>query len=254
MVDADSGFEVTAEALRSGRRATVRLMLETDLRLFAVPVVEVLLPTALTVLGGRLVAAAEEAESAGGLRPPEGRRLLVALGLVAAVFLLREVVSSRLAVIEGFRERVVAHRRDRVMAAASRSATWCRQSSLSGQGMNQLASATDNANRAAWTLTAVRRYVWLLDYAAGRRASAGSGHIAPPERLTGGIRLESLTFGYPSTDVEVLRDVDLCLPAGRTVPLPAASPSMASIRATSSPSPHSTGPAPPTWWARCPPA
>ncbi len=108
--------------MRASSRAGIRLMLDTDrrlaIRLFVLSVVEGLLPTAFTVLGGRLVAAAEGAESAGGLRSPAGRRLLVALALVAAVFLLREVLQAvSVAMIEGFRERVEGHKRDRVMAA-----------------------------------------------------------------------------------------------------------------------------------------
>jgi ATP-binding cassette subfamily B protein len=122
---ATAGFKLERQPwlkARASSRAGLRLMFDTDRRLagrlFAVSVVEGLLPTAFTVLGGRLVAAAEAAESAGGLRSPAGRRLLVALGLVAAVFLLREVIQEvSAAVIEGFRERVEAHKRDRVMAA-----------------------------------------------------------------------------------------------------------------------------------------
>ena len=53
--------------VRASSRAGVRLMLDTDrrlaTRLFAVSVLEGLLPTAFTVLGGRLVAAAEGAEA-----------------------------------------------------------------------------------------------------------------------------------------------------------------------------------------------
>ncbi len=88
---------------------------------------------------------------------------------------------------------------------------------LSGQVMNMLASATNNANWVAWTLTSVRRYVWLLDYAAGRRAAGGGGLHEPPARLRTGIRLEGVTFRYPGTDADVLRDVYLLLPAGSTV-------------------------------------
>jgi ATP-binding cassette subfamily B protein len=41
--------------------------------------------------------------------------------------------------------------------------------------------------------------------------------VAVPDRLTIGIKLESVSFKYPDTDAWVLRDVDLTIPAGATV-------------------------------------
>jgi ATP-binding cassette subfamily B protein len=41
--------------------------------------------------------------------------------------------------------------------------------------------------------------------------------LPAPARLEDGIRLERVAFRYPGTDVDVLRDVDLELPAGTTV-------------------------------------
>jgi ATP-binding cassette subfamily B protein len=66
-----------------------------------------------------------------------------------------------------------------------------------------------------WTLDATRRLVWLEDYA--RTAHPGGGAAEAPERLTGGIRMEGVSFRYPGTDAVVLRDVDLELPAGSVV-------------------------------------
>ncbi|HVM54100.1 MAG TPA: ABC transporter ATP-binding protein [Acidimicrobiales bacterium] len=59
-----------------------------------------------------------------------------------------------------------------------------------------------------------RRLAWLEDYAAALRADAD---VPVPDRLTEGIRLESVSFAYPGTDRLVLDDVDLVLPAGAVV-------------------------------------
>ena len=59
-----------------------------------------------------------------------------------------------------------------------------------------------------------RRLAWLEDYAAALRADAD---VPVPDRLTEGIRLESVSFAYPGTDRLVLEDVDLVLPAGAVV-------------------------------------
>ncbi len=59
-----------------------------------------------------------------------------------------------------------------------------------------------------------RRLAWLEDYAAALVAGADQ---AVPERLRQGIALEGVSFAYPGTTREVLRDVDLTLPAGAVV-------------------------------------
>jgi len=73
----------------------------------------------------------------------------------------------------------------------------------------------------AWLLSSlrvVRRYLWLVDYA--EQAGAAPADPAPvPSRLREGIRFEAVSFRYPGTDVDVLHDVDLVLPAGSTVAL-----------------------------------
>ncbi|KOX30109.1 multidrug ABC transporter ATPase [Saccharothrix sp. NRRL B-16348] len=74
--------------------------------------------------------------------------------------------------------------------------------------------AEANFLRGDW-LGASRRLAWLEDYAADQQRDQGSG--TPPERLRTGIRFEGVSFTYPGTDREVLRDVDLTLPAGTTV-------------------------------------
>jgi ATP-binding cassette subfamily B protein len=59
-----------------------------------------------------------------------------------------------------------------------------------------------------------RRLAWLEDYAAALVAPAD---LPVPERLTGGITLDRVSFAYPGTDRLVLRDVSLRLPAGAVV-------------------------------------
>jgi ATP-binding cassette, subfamily B, bacterial len=91
--------------------------------------------------------------------------------------------------------------------------------SLASQVMGQLTTMSDRAAWLNWTLTAVRHYVWLLDFAASaRRQVAGAGPTGPaPERLHQGLRFEGVAFRYPGTDAEVLSGVDLDLPAGTIV-------------------------------------
>jgi len=67
--------------------------------------------------------------------------------------------------------------------------------------------------RGIW-LDSARRLAWLEDFAAEQNADTDT---AAPERLTDGIRLDGVSFAYPGTTREVLRDVDLTLPAGSVV-------------------------------------
>jgi ATP-binding cassette subfamily B protein len=65
-----------------------------------------------------------------------------------------------------------------------------------------------------WTLDAAQRFAWLEDYA---NAHLATGTATVPDRLVDGIRFENVSFRYPGTDTDVLRDVDLHLPAGAVV-------------------------------------
>ena len=66
------------------------------------------------------------------------------------------------------------------------------------------------------SLDVVRRVLWLEDFgAAAQRPIAEPAAV--PDRLVDGIRLEGVRFRYPGTDVDVLRDVDLHIPAGSIV-------------------------------------
>jgi ATP-binding cassette subfamily B protein len=67
-----------------------------------------------------------------------------------------------------------------------------------------------------WTLDAAARVAWLEDYvAAGRH----TGDQPAPERIEQGIRFERVSFRYPGTDREVLKDVSIELPSGSVVAL-----------------------------------
>ena len=74
------------------------------------------------------------------------------------------------------------------------------------------------ANDLAVMLTTARtasRAMWLEDYA-GTVPSTAVG-AEPPTRLTHGIRFEGVTFRYPGTEIDILRDLDLTLPAGASI-------------------------------------
>ena len=70
---------------------------------------------------------------------------------------------------------------------------------------------------ATWLISSLKtagRYLWLVDYA----HDAVQPHEAPapaPDHLVHGIELEHVTFRYPATDVDVLRDVEPSHPGGR---------------------------------------
>jgi ATP-binding cassette subfamily B protein len=64
---------------------------------------------------------------------------------------------------------------------------------------------------------ASQRYLWLLRYA--DNVPDGADPQPVPARLADGIRLESVTFRYPFTDADILRDISVTLPAGSTVAL-----------------------------------
>jgi ATP-binding cassette subfamily B protein len=92
--------------------------------------------------------------------------------------------------------------------------------SLSQQINNQLTGA---AGTVAFMMRSARvghRFVWLSDYA--KRATAAVVPTTPaplPDALRDGIVFEHVSFRYPGTDVEVLRDVNVHFRAGSTVAL-----------------------------------
>ncbi|MEY2397506.1 MAG: ATP-binding cassette, subfamily bacterial [Actinomycetota bacterium] len=87
---------------------------------------------------------------------------------------------------------------------------------LASQVNGQVAGVVEMATWLISGLRTVGRYLWLVDYSAA--ATAAIVDEAPaPDHLTTGIDFENVTFRYPATDVEVLRDVSLHIPAGATV-------------------------------------
>jgi ATP-binding cassette subfamily B protein len=85
-------------------------------------------------------------------------------------------------------------------------------SDVNGQVGRAVALATESAG----IYRATQRLLWLRDYAASARQPVGDP--APvPRRLARGIELAKVSFRYPGTDVAVLSDVDLQLPAGSVV-------------------------------------
>src|SRR5205085_8781096 len=82
---------------------------------------------------------------------------------------------------------------------------------------------TGLAGSTGWMLNNLktgRRLAWLEDLAADASARAKPADPAPvPAVLREGIRFEGVSFHYPGTEPagDVLRDVDLFLPAGSTV-------------------------------------
>jgi ATP-binding cassette subfamily B protein len=88
--------------------------------------------------------------------------------------------------------------------------------SLAGQIQFQLDGAVQLVGDFIRNLRTADHYLWLRDQA--DRAVARRGPpTAPPETLLDGIRFEGVSFRYPGTDVDVLRDVDLTIPAGSAV-------------------------------------
>ncbi|MCC7371753.1 MAG: ABC transporter ATP-binding protein [Chloroflexi bacterium] len=88
---------------------------------------------------------------------------------------------------------------------------------LANQVQSQLAGLVGETTQLLWVLDASRRYVWLVEYAAAVERPTSGALVAPPDALRRGIRLDGVTFRYPGTEREVLRDVSLQIPAGATV-------------------------------------
>lgn len=88
---------------------------------------------------------------------------------------------------------------------------------LAGQVMEQVQHVSNNGAWLEWTLTAVRRYVWLLEYAKRHSPPVDADTRPAPARLADGVRFENVSFRYPAAEHDTLTDVDLFLPAGSTV-------------------------------------
>ncbi len=86
---------------------------------------------------------------------------------------------------------------------------------LAAQVNQQVASAVSLLHDLQRIARAFTRFEELESDIAAREP--GASDLEVPVRLTSGIRIQGLEFGYPGTDRPVLRDVDLFLPAGSTV-------------------------------------
>lgn len=88
--------------------------------------------------------------------------------------------------------------------------------SLAGQIQFQLDGAVQLVGDFIRNLRTADHYLWLRDHA-DRAAARRRQTAAPPEVLAEGIRFEHVSFRYPGTDVDVLQDIDLRMPAGSAV-------------------------------------
>jgi ATP-binding cassette subfamily B protein len=83
--------------------------------------------------------------------------------------------------------------------------------------VNELVSGV--AQMVTWLFSGLRttgRYLWLVDYSAAATQPI-ENETPVPDRLVHGIEFDNVTFRYPGTDVDVLRNVSFRIPAGTTV-------------------------------------
>jgi ATP-binding cassette, subfamily B, bacterial len=89
---------------------------------------------------------------------------------------------------------------------------------LAAQMGNTVFTAIFYGNSFVWVLKVAKRFLWLEEYARTARRTVLLP-VPVPERLTEGIAVSGLTFGYPNSDRPVLDGVSLHLPAGKVVAL-----------------------------------
>ncbi|MCA1696837.1 MAG: ABC transporter ATP-binding protein/permease, partial [Actinobacteria bacterium] len=80
----------------------------------------------------------------------------------------------------------------------------------------QVGAAVNTVSQTVRTVKVAARYLWLSDYALAQQP-VPEQPAPPPDHLTHGIELRGVAFRYPGTDVDVLAEFDLFLPAGATV-------------------------------------
>ena len=102
-------------------------------------------------------------------------RAVFALGYAGAIWLVaRQVISG---------QRTIG---DLVLAVV-----------IAGQAIQSLVGITSNVNWVTWTFSAVKRWLWFLDYA--EKQPRGTG-VAPPSRIEHAIRFENVSFRYPGSE------------------------------------------------------
>ena len=88
--------------------------------------------------------------------------------------------------------------------------------SLAGQIQFQLDGAVQLVGDFIRNLRTADHYLWLRNHA-DRAVARRRSTTAPPEILADGIRFEEVSFRYPGTDIDVLKDIELAIPAGTAV-------------------------------------
>jgi ATP-binding cassette subfamily B protein len=83
----------------------------------------------------------------------------------------------------------------------------------------QLMNVSNTVGQVLTTARSVKRYMWLEQYAVDASPIRTGQARAVPDRLHDGITLDHVTFRYPGTDIDVVRDLTLDIPAGATVAL-----------------------------------
>ena len=69
-------------------------------------------------------------------------------------------------------------------------------------------------------LSIAHRYLWLIDYGEEvKKRQADELRATVPDSMAEGIWMENLSFRYPGTEADVLKDVSLMFPVGSTVAL-----------------------------------
>ena len=86
--------------------------------------------------------------------------------------------------------------------------------SLIRRAQTQVSRSTGTADNLAAAMRTARRMVWAERYLSPSR-EPGTAEV--PAALGEGIRFDGVSFAYPGSSEPVLHDVDLLLPAGRTV-------------------------------------
>jgi ATP-binding cassette, subfamily B, bacterial len=85
---------------------------------------------------------------------------------------------------------------------------------------SQISDAIEHLTQMMYLLRSLAVLTWLEEEtASGRDIGAAQSGAPAPARLEAGIRLENVSFAYPGTDRDVLRDVTLDLRAGDRVAL-----------------------------------
>jgi ATP-binding cassette subfamily B protein len=86
---------------------------------------------------------------------------------------------------------------------------------LAGTVIGQAMQVNNRLNWINWATTAVRHYVWLLDYDRAHRPTGET--VTPPAHLRDGITFDDVRFTYPDTERVILDGVSFHAPAGSTL-------------------------------------